>query len=222
MMNVNGELVLRISPETCKITVEEQNGPIMSRKEISANALFSCLRESVRIDGMESGLLPPDCLAITQTPQRQKLVTRCAMDYMDISFYETTYPHFPLPRLVFGYTIEDGGRVSDCRLGVMADERPRPETPMYHYPFSNVGSSGHLCIGSNELPCYKSLYKAATLPALLLSIPNNLHQYDKKLNQLGLEYRDLLAHLQDKTPAYYYEKVLIKNGKTLADFIAGK
>lgn len=90
---------------------------------------------------------------------------------------------------------------------------------MYHYPFSNVDSSGSLCIGANTLPKYKELRKAAGLPALLLSIPNNFDRFDPSDNQLGLDYRDLMQHLKDKEPAYYYTDILIPNGQTLAHFI---
>ena len=34
-----------------------------------------------------------------------------------------------------------------------------------------------------------------------------------------MEYRELLNHLKDKEPAYYYTDVLVPNGKTLKDFI---
>lgn len=138
----------------------------------------------------------------------------------DLSLYKTPYPDFPIPRLVFGFSVGAAdGAVSACRIGVIADETPTPDTIMYHYPFSNVDSSGSLCIGANTLPKYKELRKAAGLPALLLSIPNNFDRFDPSDNQLGLDYRDLMQHLKDKEPAYYYTDILIPNGQTLAHFI---
>ncbi|MDB7879184.1 hypothetical protein [Flavonifractor plautii] len=86
------------------------------------------------------------------------------------------YPHFPIPRLVFGFSLNQEGKASHCRIGVVADEIPTPETPMYYYPFSNVSrESGSLCVGANTLPIYKKPHKAHNLPAFLLSIPNNMH-----------------------------------------------
>ena len=35
----------------------------------------------------------------------------------------------------------------------------------------------------------------------------------------GLPYRELMEHLKDKEPSYYYTDILIPNGKTLGDFI---
>lgn len=43
---------------------------------------------------------------------------------------------------------------------------------------------------------------------MLLSIPNNFDRFDPSDNQLGLDYRDLMQHLKDKEPAYYYTDIL--------------
>lgn len=121
---------------------------------------------------------------------------------------------------MFGFTLSNEGKVSQCRIGVAADETPTPETTMYYYPFSNVtNSNGSLCVGANTLPIYKTQHKAYNLPAFLLSIPNNMHSYSGSNNKLGLGYRELMEHLKDKDPAYYYSDILIPNGKTLRDFI---
>ena len=38
--------------------------------------------------------------------------------------------------------------------------------------------------------------------------------------QLKLSHGELLEHLKDKDPAYYYTDILVSNGKTLGDFIS--
>ena len=107
-------------------------------------------------------------------------------------------------------------------MGVVADEKPTMETVMYRYPFSNVGGSmGTICIGRNALPQYKTPHALASLPTFLLSIPNGDHSFNALNNKLNLQYRDLLEHLKDKEPSYYYSDVLIPNEKTLKDFIGG-
>ena len=107
-------------------------------------------------------------------------------------------------------------------MGVVEDEKPTMETVKYRYPFSNVSSTrGTICIGANALPKYKTPHALASLPALLLSIPNGDHSFNALNNKLGLQYRDLLEHLKDKDPSYYYSDVLIPNEKTLKDFIGG-
>ena len=93
---------------------------------------------------------------------------------------------------------------------------------MFCYPFSNVTQSTfHLCTGNNVLPSYKSPSGISNLPGYLLRLPNNDDSFDVRDNRLHMEYRDLLEHLKDKDPSYYYSDVLIPNGKTLKDFIGG-
>ena len=45
------------------------------------------------------------------------------------------------------------------------------------------------------------------------------YAYYKTHNKLGLEYRELMEHLKDKDPSYYYTDILIPNGQTLRKFI---
>ena len=93
---------------------------------------------------------------------------------------------------------------------------------MFCYPFSNVTQSNfHLCTGSNVLPVYKTTGSISNLPGYLLRLPNNDDCFSTRNNKLHMEYRDLLEHLKDKDPSYYYSDVLIPNGKTLKDFIGG-
>lgn len=204
---------IHFSVEDGIIEVEQKKGPLISRKEISRDQLLNCFRKSVYIREdappvLSSGVLPLNTLAVRQTKESVSVVVWYPRLRADLSLYKTPYPDFPIPRLVFGFSVGAAdGAVSACRIGVIADETPTPDTIMYHYPFSNVDSSGSLCIGANTLPKYKELRKAAGLPALLLSIPNNFDRFDPSDNQLGLDYRDLMQHLKDKEPAYYYDNL---------------
>ena len=117
-------------------------------------------------DYVNSGLLPSDCIHVKIHPNGNK--EYCLWYprlYADISYHETAYPNFPLPRLVFAFHADTEGKISGCRMGVIADERPTMETVMYRYPFSNVGGSmGTICIGRNALPQYKTPHALASLP----------------------------------------------------------
>ncbi|MCI8538256.1 MAG: hypothetical protein HFF18_06280 [Oscillospiraceae bacterium] len=221
-MNPEHDILIRVSPSQGKITIEEQEGLVTTRKEVDRQTLLSCFRNSLRIDdpGYASGFLPLNCLSVWQDRREKRLVLWHPRLYADVSLYDTNYPHFPIPRMVFGFSVDLEGRVSRCRVGVAADETPSPDTVMYHYPFSNVNSDTvGLCVGANTMPAYKKLYKAMNLPGFLLSIPNNMDSYSSERNRLGLDYRELMEHLKDKAPAYYYSDVLIPNGRTLEDFI---
>jgi len=222
-MDASSDILIRISPEQEKITIEEQAGVVTSRKEIDHDSLLQCIKNSLQVNriGLHSGFLPLNCLAVWQGTEYKRLVLWHPRLYADMAVYDTPYPHFPIPRLVFGFQVDQSGKVSGCRIGVVADEAPTPETIMFHYPFSNVseGAGGGLCVGSNSMPAYRKLHKAVNLPAFLLSIPNNMHNYYRTHNKLGLQYRDLMEHLKDKDPSYYYSDILIPNGYTLQNFI---
>ena len=138
-----------------------------------------------------------------------------------MTYGETEYPNFPIPRLVFGIRVLDTGRVAGCTLGVVADEKPSPSSVMYHYPFSNVYEDSRVCTGNNVLPRYKKQTALVNFPRYLLGIPDNDDMFSPERNKLKLGHKELMEHLKDKDPAYYYTDILIPNGKTLADFIGG-
>ncbi len=172
----------------------------MKCKEIQEDALLDCLKNSIQHNYISSGLLPPNCLHVGIDSDGNRFYCLWYPRlYADISYHETVYPNFPLPRLVFAFHADTEGKISGCRMGVVADERLTMNSVMYRYPFSNVGSSmGTICIGRNALPQYKTPHALAILPTFLLSIPNGDHSFNALNNKLGLQYRDLLEHLKDK------------------------
>lgn len=220
MRNIN-ELSIRINPETCNVRVEQDKNGIISCKNISEAAFLDCIKASIARDSVDSGFLPQNCFHVSIQPDMTR--TYCVWHpelYADISYYGTEYPHFPLPRLVFRFQISPEGKVFDCRMGVVEDGPPKGSVQMFYYPFSNVGAdSFKICLGNNVLPVYKKPHTLASLPNYILSLPNNNDSFNAKFNRLHMGYRDLLHHLSDKEPSYYYTDVLIPSGKTLKDFV---
>ena len=209
----SNDIRLRISPNSGKIIVEElkRDGAI-SFKEISPIDLYFMLNESYRSNEVvDSGLLPEHCLSVSIGKAEKTFVLWNPELRADMTYGETEYPNFPIPRLVFGIRVLDTGRVAGCTLGVVADEKPSPSSVMYHYPFSNV----------YVLPRYKKQTALVNFPRYLLGIPDNDDMFSPERNKLKLGHKELMEHLKDKDPAYYYTDILIPNGKTLADFIGG-
>ena len=161
-MNAENDIKICISPRQGKITIEEQEGLVTTRKEIDRQTLLSCFKNSLRTEdpGYSSGFLPLNCLSVWQGREGKRFVLWHPKLYADMTLYDTPYSHFPIPRMVFRFSTNAEGKVSDCRIGVVADETPTPDTVMYHYPFSNVSEgSGHLCVGANTMPTYKKLHR---------------------------------------------------------------
>lgn len=224
---MRGELdtVIRLSSERAEITVEQTDeAGVTARKSMSAESFAKCVLGSRFDDSVHhTGLLPEHCIAATVSDGRTVYYIRHPRLCADVSYFGTEYPDFPLPRMVFAFGLDaESGKVIERKLCVVKDTRLTPETPTYHYPFSNVYGNDNICIGNNELPAYKDPTRLGSLADYILRMPNNNDMFSETHNRLGLGYRDLLEHLKDKPSAYYYTDVLVPNGKTLKDFLNGR
>jgi hypothetical protein len=213
------ETVIRIN-EDGRVMVENDVDGVKSFKQISPDTLVECINMSLLRGAVHTGLLPKNCLSFSAYDNGNRdIVLLHQTNRADISYFGTGYKNFPLPRLVFGFRLSKEGRVSSCKLGIIAnDNMLKPETKMYHYPLSNV-SGFHLCTGNNTFPKCNSLHTLASLPYYIMAMPNNNDSFNPELNKPRLEMRDLLELLKDKEPAFYYSDILISNGATLNDFI---
>jgi hypothetical protein len=209
--------------EDGRIMVENIADGIITFKQIDPDSLVECINQSLLRGVGHTGLLPKNCLSVTTYDGGKREVVLLHSDNKaDISYFGTEYKDFPLPRLVFGFCVSKEGHVGSCRIGIIAnDEMIKPETKMFHYPLSNV-SGFHLCTGNNVLPKCASLHTLASLPYLIMAMPNNNDHFKPELNKPKLEMRDLLELLKDKKSAFYYSDILIPNSATLNDFIYGR
>jgi len=216
------EVIIRIQ-ESGTIAVEEYKDGVKSYKDINPDSLLACINKSLLRGSISSGLLPKGCLSFSARDDggRDAYILHPEIA-ADISYFGTAYAGFPLPRLVFGFHISQEGRVSSCRIGIIANDTIlKPDTKMYRYPLSNV-SGFALCTGNNTFPKCTSLHTLGSLPYHILAMPNNNDHFCPQNNKGQLEMRDLLEHLKDKPPEYYYSDVLIPCKSTLGDFINGR
>ncbi len=217
------DTILRISPSRAEIVVEQEKKGIISRKLIAPETLAKCFLSSRYDDETHAtGFLPEGCISVVMTPKYTSYYIRYPDLCADVSYFGTSYPGFPLPRLVFELRYMPAeGKVAKCRVCVVKDERLTADTPTFLYPFSNVSFDGSICVGNNALPRYKDPARLGTLPGHILRIPNNNDHFSKGNNALKLEYRDLLEQMKGKEPSHYYTDLLVPSHKTLGDFIKG-
>jgi hypothetical protein len=214
------EILIRIR-ENGTVAVEDDEDGIKRFKEISPDSLLDCIHKSLLRGVVSSGLLPKGCLyfAVCDNGDRHVALLH-PENRADISYMGSQYPNFPLPRLMFGFSVTREGRISRCRLGVVDDtSRLKPATPTFAYPFSNV-SGTNLCTGNNVLPRCRDLYTLSSLPYYILGMDNNNDHFKPENNKRMLEMRDLLELLRDKPPEYYYTDILVSSKSTLGDFIS--
>jgi len=189
------DTVIRIASERAEVVVEQtKKGGIISRKNISPETLGACFLTSRYNDEIhQTGVLPENCIAMTMTVKYQFYYIRYPELHADMTYFGTEYKHFPIPRLVFGFKyMPQEGKVAESRVCVVQDERLSADTKLYTYPFSNVNSSGNICMGNNALPVYKVPARLSGLPGYILRLPNNNDRYESENNRLHLEYRELL------------------------------
>lgn len=215
------DTILRISPERNTFIVEvHQPGGVVAYKEISPVDVYFALNGSYTTQVLlSSGFLPENCLHVALNSAEKHMVLWNPELRADVSYGAIEYPDFPIPRMVFGLRMLDNGKVVECSIGVAADEKPTPDTVMYRYPFSNVHSDGKVCTGNNVMPRYRKLSALRNFPRYLLGLTDNDDLFSSENNRLGLGHRELLEHLKDKEPSYYYSDVLVPTGTTLQEFI---
>lgn len=206
--------------DSAEIFVEERKNGIKSCKCISLNDLLVCIKSSIReIKPIYRAVLPKNALFYSCCPETGSF--SAAMEYpynkADITYMNTEYRDFPLPKLVFGFKVA-GKKIKKVYLGITGNGILRESSLMYTYPFSNVSKDFVLCTGGNALPEIKSPYSLSNMPDYILSLPDNDDYYNIRHNRLELGHRELMEHLADKSPEYYYSDVLIPSGKTLTDF----
>ena len=206
--------------DSAEIFVEERKNGIKSCKCISLDDLLVCIKSSIReIKPVYRAVLPKNALFYSCCPETGSF--SAAMEYpynkADITYMNTEYRDFPLPKLVFGFKVA-GKKIKKVYLGITGNGILRESSLMYTYPFSNVSSDFVLCTGGNALPEIKSPYSLSNMPDYILGLPDNDDYFNIKNNRLQLNHRELMEHLADKTPEYYYSDILIPSGKTLADF----
>lgn len=129
--------------------------------------------------------------------------------YSDVFGLETSY----IPRF-----IEDAGQL---------EELLRPEV-FRHYVYGSEPNTGRwvtnselvILIGAVDNNKSRKLCHEVFLRARdLVYIDSGNGEYSSSNNKLGLEYRELMEHLKDKDPEYYYSDILIPKKETLGEFI---
>lgn len=205
--------------EDLNLVVDDFRGKTVKHKVISLDTFCKILKRTVKMRDIKTGVLPDRCISFRENDSGEKFVVmELGKECVDITYESTKYENFPVPRILFGFRINKEGRIDEVQVTVADTGTLRDDTVLYRYPFSNV-SGFNMCIGSNTMPKIKQMRQLNGIPYYILSMPDNNDRYSPQRTKLNMEYRTMLEYLKDKDAGFYYEQVLIKNGKTLKDFI---
>lgn len=218
--NVVDEMVIHLRSDAT-VLIEKYTRDMVSSKFINPDDLFSCIKNSCSHIGIESGILPENTIFYREEQDKtRRVVIKVPSGHYDITYYDTLYPAFPLPAMVFGFTIRPDGHISAKKLVVVEEGTLKNESRLYHYPFSNVNQyNSDICTGRNKLPDIQELRQLGSLPYFILSMPNNDDYFNSKYNRKDLGYRELLEYLKDREPQAYYDDVLMEKGMIFEEFI---
>ena len=216
-MQSNDEMIIHINTKG-KIFVEDKENGVVKYKAIAADTLMGCIKNPVRTGAVSSGIMPGGSFYYAAGDKGyKKICIEFPSRYCDIAYEKTEYKNFPLPKMVFGFTVSNE-KIGNVTLGVVEEGMLKPKSKMYIYPFSNV-SGFNVCCGTNRLPNIKSLHQLSGIMYYIMSMPNNNDHYKRERTQLDLELRNLFETLKDKAPEDYYKDILVESGKTLEDFV---
>lgn len=198
--------------------IDFRDGNRVRHKVITPDSFCQLFEKNIKLKAVRSGVLPDNCISYCEKEGERFVVLELGQDRMDLIYENTTYENFPLPRLIYGFTVSSMGKITNVYVTVADKGTLRDDTKVYKYPFSNV-SGFRMCTGGNVLPEIKKIRQLSSIPNYIFSMPDNNDYYTTDKTRLNMEYRNLLEHLKDKDPDYYYTDVLVPSNKTLQDFL---
>ena len=134
---------IRWSPERGLLIVEEKKEDgVISCQQIDPFDLYCALNEGYNNkDFLSSGFLPEHCLSVAMNGSERYFVLWNPELRADLTYLNTEYPDFPLPRLVFGIRMLNTGRIADLALQRMNPQGRRRRCMSIRSPtFIRTGS----------------------------------------------------------------------------------
>ena len=105
------EVVIHLREDLSILLEIKEKGTIRT-KMISVETLMDCLKGSVSGFTFSTGILPQNFVSVSvNTGKKQRyVVVEFQDERADITYRQTEFKDFPLPRLLFGFCLEESGR----------------------------------------------------------------------------------------------------------------
>ncbi len=142
---MNKERVSIHISDSAQIFIEQTVGGTKVTKSAQLDDILLCLQTGKKITDEDrikpaasaySAVLPPNTLFYSHLTDTDAYSVALEYPYntADITYMETEYPDFPLPKLVFGFKVNRDGKIQAVYSGVTENCTLREDTPMYFYP----------------------------------------------------------------------------------------
>jgi len=130
MNNITG-LHLYINDDL-NLVVDDHRGETVKHKVISLNTFCKMIDRSTRKMDVASGLLPERCICYRETDSGERFVAiDLGRNAADITYEQTKYENFPIPRLLFGFRMSKDNRIAEVQIAVADMGTLRDDTRLY-------------------------------------------------------------------------------------------
>ncbi|HOJ12344.1 MAG TPA: hypothetical protein PK733_17405 [Clostridiales bacterium] len=212
------EMVIRLKHDATVICEEIFENNLVVSKHISIEDLCSAVNNSIRLEGVETGILPEGCIYFKEDMDKNRYIVLKYNNAVDFSLYETVYKNLPLPTLLFGFKIQKNGHINKRMITCIKGNKIKMDTKLCYYPFSNVYNNNfNICLGNNRLKDIKSIIQIEAYPYYIMSLTNNNDLYNQKHNSCNFEYRELLDYISKK--GEFNDDLLVERDITVRHFI---
>lgn len=212
--------IVTIENGSSNVSVALHDRAAVTTKQVRADQLIRLIAESTDTPGVQSGLLPPNCIGLNLSNSLDWTVfLHRPAGYADVT-YKTAYSHFPLPDLIFRFQFRLGERVRSAAVVVTGSGPLQADSPLYWYPFSNLYRNNTFCLGNNLLPRCKQMAQLPQVMEFVLSLPNNDDFFLRENNRKRLPQDELYAYLDGKEPEIYGKEILVPRKGSLRDFLS--
>lgn len=220
-----------------ELTIDEEAGLIYLKRQdehgritqriISPEALQSIIKESYVRDDKLNLSIPPSCIHASVSRDGKdfwglffipagKYRTRVAKGKEDIEL-DAPFPNLICMHMSSGTTFVYAVKSQDVlvdRYTSLARPLIKGEVELFHYPYSNVSGTGHVCWGDNHFESPKDLFDLEVRSAVLLSAVKTNHH----TSNVGVpiwQYMSTMSELE-----VFPEDLLIPMGKSYRDLLA--
>ena len=197
------------------VFIIEKDGATIKEKQIKPDSLIALIESSTYSEVTDSygSIIPKSCIYSGAVERRSGLSNQVIMIEREKCI--RPYNHFGsvelvgYPKLILAYKIA-GNKIISSAVVAATDEFITDKSPVYYFPYANVGHSGVICTGTYHYPEINALTDLTYLPEDFYLIE---HTHEK--NAVNEVIGDILDQVKEKP----FDDNLLKFYRTFKQFV---